>query len=104
MQPAVSFPFPPKGWRRSPYIKTEHIFKKKFAYFPVTITSGGTVFWKDYYVHIAHYGTKPGASIPVIDSFQKARDYSDWGHPEVIQTITEAEYIVIKLKGENVSE
>jgi hypothetical protein len=71
------------NWRKDPNMVSKTFYKKKFALFPKKCEDSETVWLKNYYKKYERWGHGFG---------------EDTGHTDHVENITEAEYIVRRLK------
>lgn len=77
-----------ESWRNDPNMISKSFYKKKFALFPVKCFDGEKVWLKNYYKKYTLWG---------LDN--NWRDFEGfYGHTEFVENISEAEYIVRRLK------
>jgi hypothetical protein len=77
-----------ESWRVDPNMTSKSFYKKKFALFPIKCFDGEKVWLENYYKKYTIWGT--GGHWP--------DNGGDYGHTDFIEDISEAEYIVRRLK------
>lgn len=75
------------NWRDDPGLQPQTQYKKKFAFFPVACTDGTKVWFKHYYKKYMMWGR----------DFSGINNGDYHYHVDLIECITEAEFIVRRL-------
>ena len=78
------------NWRNDPGLKSVVIYRKKFAFLPITCKCGTQVWLKNYYTKYILWGT----------SHILAENEMYNLHTDKLENITEEDYIIIKLSSE----
>jgi hypothetical protein len=78
---------PLPNWRDEQGLVSTNLYKRKFAWYPVTCNDGTTIWFSNYYKKYTQWN----------NHHAPAMSQWDYGHTDFIENISEAEYIVRKL-------
>jgi hypothetical protein len=76
-------------WRHEPGMAFKSFYKKRFAFYPIDLSNGDHIFWEAYYSKYTTWDSDY--------TFSAVESNDGYGHTDLVENISEAEYIVRKL-------